>query len=77
MSEGARESRKFMKTETKISYKIVEKSNPLAVHSIGYWGEDGKKRAQARIDSKDCNRHGWLQPDGSYAYDTIFIVIPE
>ena len=31
-------------------YKIVEKNNHLAVHTIGFYGEQGKEKAQALID---------------------------
>lgn len=38
-------------------YKIVAKNNNLAVHSVGYYGDGGKKKAQGRIDSGYCARH--------------------
>jgi len=43
-----------MKTKQTIQYAIISKDEPLAVHSIGYHGESGKKRAQARIDNGEC-----------------------
>lgn len=52
------------------SWKIVEKKDRLAVHSIGYHGESGKLKAQERIDSGYCIRH-WLNKKAK------FIVVPE
>lgn len=60
-----------------MKYKIVDATDYNAVHSIGYHGESGKAIAQERIDSGACNKHGWLQKNGGYAYDTKFIVIPD
>lgn len=35
-------------------YKIVEKNNMHAVHSVGYYS---KEKAQARIDSGECSKY--------------------
>lgn len=40
-----------------MKYKIVEKNNRLAVHSSGYYGDSGKKKAQQRVGSGYCSRH--------------------
>ena len=41
------------------TYKIVAKTDRLAVHSIGYFGEEGRKKAQDRIDSGCCSKY-WM-----------------
>lgn len=46
-------------------YKIVEKENRLAVHSCGYYGDTGKNKAQAIIDSGYCIRH-WMNKDAEF-----------
>ena len=38
-------------------YKIVSKDDPMAVHSVGYYGESGRKKAQERCDNGYCARH--------------------
>jgi len=43
-------------------YKIVEKENRLAVHSIGYYD---KKRAQKRIDTGDVKKY-WLHKEAEF-----------
>jgi hypothetical protein len=40
-----------------MKYKIVEKNNIRAVHSVGYYGEAGKQKAQNRIDTGECHRY--------------------
>ena len=37
-----------------IIYKIVAKNDKLAVHSVGYYGEQGKEKAQSIINTGYC-----------------------
>ena len=46
-------------------YKIVERDNNLAVHSLGYYGCEGKKKAQQRIDDGYCIRH-WINKSAKF-----------
>ena len=39
------------------SYKIVQKNNPNLVHSVGYHGEEGKQKAQNRIDTGEAIKY--------------------
>jgi len=39
------------------AYKIVARDNHLAVHSSGYYGGDGKNKAQERCDDGYCAKH--------------------
>lgn len=48
-----------------MKYKIVEKDNELALHSNGYYGDRGKKKAQDRIDGGYCIRH-WINKDAEF-----------
>lgn len=48
-----------------MQYIITEKENKNAVHSVGYWGEQGKKKAQARIDKGECIRY-WTNKKASF-----------
>lgn len=43
-------------------YKIVEKNNPLAVHSVGYYD---KEKAQERINSGDCKKY-WMNKEAEF-----------
>jgi len=45
-----------------MKYKIVEKDNKLAVHSIGYYN---KEKAQARIDSGECIKY-WMNKEAKF-----------
>lgn len=56
--------------KAKNSFKIVERDDSLAVHSIGYHGAEGKARAQERIDNGYCIRH-WMNKEAA------FVVVPE
>ena len=38
-------------------YKIVAKNDKLAMHSSGYYGEQGKEKAQGKIDSGECAKY--------------------
>lgn len=38
-------------------YKIVAKNDKLAVHSVGYHGEQGRDKAQRKIDSGECAKY--------------------
>ena len=40
-----------------MKYKIVEKDNIYAVHSVGYYGDAGKEKAQKRIDTGECHKY--------------------
>jgi len=51
-------------------YKIAERDDKNAVHSIGYHGESGKERAQKRIDSGECIKY-WTNKG------TNFVVVEE
>ena len=42
-----------------MEYKILAKDNRLAVHSTGYFGEQGRIKAQTRVDTGYCARH-WM-----------------
>ena len=43
-------------------YKIVERDNHLALHSIGYYS---KEKAQTRIDSGECIKY-WGNKDAEF-----------
>lgn len=43
-------------------YKIVEKENNLAVHSVGYYS---KENAQKRIDDGECIKY-WINKDAKF-----------
>ena len=43
-------------------YKIVEKDNNLAVHSIGYYS---KEKAQNRIDQGECIKY-WINKNAEF-----------
>lgn len=58
-----------------MEYMIIEKGNPLAIHSVGYFGESGRIIAQERVDSGYCSRYGWANGKGGYDYDTKFEVV--
>lgn len=47
-------------------YKIVAKNDPHAVHSIGYFGECGKQKAQGLCDNGYCARH-WANKEQAKA----------
>jgi hypothetical protein len=47
----------------KMEYKIVLENDPLAVHSVGYYGDRGRKKAQDRVDSGYCGRHWGFTTD--------------
>lgn len=40
-----------------MKYKIVEKNDIYSIHSIGYYGDEGKKKAQQRIDTGECRKY--------------------
>lgn len=46
-------------------YKIVEKGNIRAIHSVGYYGEEGKNKAQKRIDTGECHKY-WSDKDKEF-----------
>ena len=43
-------------------YKIVAKNNPHAIHSVGYFGDYGRRKAQKRCDSGECARY-WMDKE--------------
>jgi hypothetical protein len=43
-------------------YKIVEKGDHNAVHSIGYFN---KEKAQERIDSGECKKY-WINKEAEF-----------
>ncbi len=43
-------------------YKIVEKNNHNAVHSVGYFS---KEKAQKRIDDGECKKY-WINKDAEF-----------
>lgn len=43
-------------------YKIVAKNDNLAIHSVGYYGEQGKEKAQNMIDSGYCGKF-WMDKE--------------
>lgn len=45
-----------------MKYKIVEKDNHLAVHSVGYYD---KQRAQDRVDSGECKKY-WTNKEAEF-----------
>jgi len=45
-----------------MKYKIVEKGNKNAVHSVGYYD---KQKAQDRIDSGDCLKY-WINKEAEF-----------
>ena len=48
-----------------MKYKIVEKDNIHAVHSVGYHGDSGKELAQQRIDLGECKKY-WARKDAEF-----------
>ena len=45
-----------------MKYKIVEKDNHNAVHSLGYYS---KEKAQQRIDSGECKKY-WMDKEAEF-----------
>lgn len=54
-------------------YKIVAKDDSLAVHSVGYFGDYGKAKAQECIDSGECARF-WMDKEQAAKG---FVVVPD
>jgi len=45
-----------------MKYKIVEKDDHYAVHSIGYYD---KQKAQDKVDSGECKKY-WINKDAEF-----------
>lgn len=60
-----------MTNKITISYKIVAKSDHLAVHSVGYYGDLGKQKAQSMCDEGYCARHWSDKKQASIGFEVI------